>query len=79
MTSFNYPTVVISEHQYTVCVRQNAGFCGIQWAPTDTTSPDSFDLDNAETADGLAVGYFWTRRESLTHARIVFIHLVSCT
>lgn len=66
MTSFNYPTVVISEHQYTVCVRQNAGFCGIQWAPTDTTSPDSFDLDNAETADGLAVGYFWTRRESLT-------------
>jgi len=54
VTSFNYPTVMLAPMQYTVCVRQDAGFCGVQWAPTDTTSPDTFNLDDTETIDGLA-------------------------
>ena len=46
---------MLAPMQYTVCVRQDAGFCGVQWAPTDTTSPDTFNLDDTETIDGLAV------------------------
>jgi len=45
--SLNYPTVMISLIEYTACVRTELGMCGIQWAPTTTTSPNPFQLDDA--------------------------------
>jgi len=52
--SLNYPTVMLAEIQYTICTRREEGYCGISWAQTAGTSPDTFDLDNAEITDGLA-------------------------
>merc|ERR1712226_48978 len=52
--SLNYPTVMLAEIQYTICTRRGEGYCGISWAQTAGTSPDTFDLDNAEITDGLA-------------------------
>ena len=47
---------------YSICVRQETGFCGIEWSAADTTTPDSFDLTSAATT-GLAVSVkipkFW--------------------
>merc|ERR1711953_417411 len=54
VTSLNYPTVLLSGIQYTICTRKEEGYCGISWAPTASTSPDTFDLDDTEIADGLA-------------------------
>ena len=56
LKSFNYPTVMLSAIQYTACVRQEYGYCGIAWSAAATTSPDPFDLDDTETTDGLALG-----------------------
>ena len=47
---------MLSAIQYTVCVRQEYGYCGIAWSAAAQTSPDPFDLDNAEITDGLALG-----------------------
>ena len=58
LKSFNYPTVMLSAIQYTVCVRQEYGYCGIAWMAAAGTSPDTFELnDLAANADnGLALG-----------------------
>ena len=42
---------MLAEVTYTVCVRREAGHCGISWRPVSpsTTTPDSFDLDSALT------------------------------
>merc|ERR1712012_11136 len=55
VTSFNYPTVIISEMMYTACVRQIEGFCGIVWAPTASSAaaPTSFVVD--DTINGAAI------------------------
>ena len=45
---------MIDNTQYSICVRQETGFCGIEWSAADTTSPDPFDLTSDATT-GLAV------------------------
>ena len=52
VTSLNYPTVLLSGIQYTICTRKEEGYCGISWAPTASTSPDTFDLDDTLITDG---------------------------
>ena len=47
--SLNYPTVALDDVVYTVCVRREAGFCGIQWSEAASPSPDSFILDGSLT------------------------------
>jgi len=47
--SLNYPTVALDDVVYTVCVRREAGFCGIQWSEAASPSPDSFILDGTLT------------------------------
>ena len=47
--SLNYPTVALDDVDYTICVRQESGYCGIQWTPAYSTStaaasPDPFQL-----------------------------------
>merc|ERR1711963_804962 len=44
LKSFNYPTVIIDEVIYTLCVRQEVGYCGIKWSAAATTSPTPFDI-----------------------------------
>ena len=46
ITSLNYPTVMITDIAYTICVRREHGYCGVEWALEASTSPDSYVLDN---------------------------------
>ena len=61
VTSFNYPTVIISEMMYTACVRQIEGFCGIVWAPTasSATAPTSFVVDDTINGAAIAVSFLF--------------------
>lgn len=38
---------LLSSQNYQACVRQEAGYCGIEWYPSSRTSPDSFGLLHA--------------------------------
>ena len=53
--SLNYPTVMIQYTKYMICVRQELGYCGIQWSPAANTSPDPFQVGD-DTADAFADG-----------------------
>lgn len=63
--SFNFDGgIQLRDIQYSICVRREAGFCGIQYIVQDNTTPDSFDLSDAtasanggSTATGEAMGY----------------------
>jgi len=46
--SFNYPVVMLDDQIYSICVRQETGFCGIEWSAAATTT-DSFDLTSDQT------------------------------
>ena len=46
---------MIADMLYTICVRQEAGYCGIEWTQSATTAPDPFTLD-AAIAPNLALG-----------------------
>ena len=48
--SFNYPTIMLPDKQWTVCIRREVGYCAIQWSPAATTSPDSFQLMDGDDA-----------------------------
>ena len=46
--SFNFDGgIQLRDIQYTICVRRESGFCGIQYTVQDNTTPDSFDLSDA--------------------------------
>ena len=52
----NYPNALQEALMYTICVRQERGFCGIEWNAVDSTSPDTFHLSKtAAPTAGLAV------------------------
>ena len=42
---------LLSSQNYQACVRQEKGYCGIEWYPSTRTSPDSFGLLHAALAD----------------------------
>ena len=42
--SLNWPTVALDHLDYSICVRQESGYCAIQWSPSASTSPDPFEL-----------------------------------
>ena len=42
--SLNWPTVALDHLDYSICIRQESGYCAIQWNPSVSTSPDSFEL-----------------------------------
>ena len=48
--SFNYPNVMIAGSIYTMCVRQESGYCGIEWSAAATTI-DSFQLTDISAVD----------------------------
>ena len=52
--SLNFAGVPPADTVYSICVRQEIGYCGIEWSQAATTSPDSFDLDATLTV-GVAV------------------------
>ena len=54
LTSFNWPTTMLAAIQYTICVRHDDGYCGVQVAE-DSGSIDAFHLDDTLIADGVAV------------------------
>ena len=53
VASLNYPTTLLTDIAYTACVRQENGYCGIEWSQAATTT-DSFQL-NAGAATTLTV------------------------
>ena len=55
ISSLNYPTTMLTDILYTICVRQEDGYCGIEWKQADTTT-DSFELDDATTQNALVGG-----------------------
>ena len=56
---------MLTDQLYTICVRQEHGYCGIEWMQDATNSPDSFELDATDN-DGLAVSdgnhYFFSKK-----------------
>ena len=56
ISSLNYPTTALTDIAYTICVRREYGFCGIEWAESAISSPDAFDLDAGAAADALVAG-----------------------
>merc|ERR1711879_48765 len=66
--SYNFAGgVQLQNIQYTICIRQELGFCGIEYRTQDGTSPDTFALSDDATptqknggaiATGEAMGYF---------------------
>ena len=56
--SFNYPSTLVDGLMYSICVRQETGFCAIEWSAAATTI-DSFHLSTiAAPTVGLAVSFF---------------------
>ena len=59
VSSLNWPTVMLTDQLYTICVRRESGYCGIEWMADSTTSPDSFQLSSdtitASAPDALTV------------------------
>ena len=55
ITSLNYPTTALKVI-YTICVRRDYGYCGIQWSESAITSPDPFDLNTGTEANALVGG-----------------------
>ena len=46
--SFNFDGgIQLRDIQYTICIRRELGFCGIQYIVQDNTTPDSYDLSDA--------------------------------
>ena len=45
---------------YTICIRQELGYCGIEYRAQDGTSPDTFDLSDA-SAVAANVRHFWCK------------------
>ena len=41
--SYSYGQLLTSQY-YTNCIRTEAGYCGIQWKQSSTTSPDPFGI-----------------------------------
>ena len=41
---------LLYSQDYQACIRQEDGYCGIEWHPSSRTSPDSFGLLNAAGA-----------------------------
>ena len=56
ISSLNYPTTALTDIAYTICVRREYGFCGIEWSESAISSPDAFDLDAGAAADALVAG-----------------------
>merc|ERR550532_1574804 len=54
--SLNYPTTALTDLLYTICVRRDYGYCGIEWSESAITSPDPFDLNTGAVADALVLG-----------------------
>ena len=44
---------MLDEISYTLCVRQEIGYCAIQWSPSASTSPDPFQVGD-DSADAYA-------------------------
>ena len=44
--SFNFGNSrpLIENQQYSICVRQEEGYCGIEWSPTQGVTPDAYEL-----------------------------------
>ena len=40
---------LLSSQNYKACIRQEEGYCGIEWYPSSRTSPDSFGLLHGDT------------------------------
>ena len=54
--SLNYPTTALTDLLYTICVRRDYGYCGIEWSESAITSPDPFDLNSGTEANALVGG-----------------------
>ncbi|TRY74988.1 hypothetical protein TCAL_12452 [Tigriopus californicus] len=51
ITSYNFPGgQLLGDQVYGNCIRQNEGYCSVQYSETPITSPDPFDLDTADPA-----------------------------
>ena len=49
-SSYNFAGgVQLQNIQYTICIRQELGFCGIEYRTQDGTSPDTFALSDDAT------------------------------
>merc|ERR1711971_563156 len=44
--SYNWPTIQLISKTHNICIRREAGYCGIQYQAYSATSPDSFALDD---------------------------------
>ena len=55
ISSLNYPTTALVL-TYTICVRREYGYCGIEWSESAITSPDPFDLNTGAAAIALVGG-----------------------
>merc|ERR1719464_1359101 len=46
VTSYNWPSIQLISKTHNMCIRREAGYCGIQYQAYSATSPDSFILDD---------------------------------
>merc|ERR1719350_2491899 len=46
VTSYNWPSIQLISKTHNICIRREAGYCGIQYQAYSATSPDSFVLDD---------------------------------
>jgi len=44
--SYNWPSIQLISKTHNMCIRREAGYCGIQYQAYSATSPDSFILDD---------------------------------
>ena len=56
IASLNYPTTALTDITYTICVRREYGYCGIEWSESAITTPDPFDLNIDGSSDALVGG-----------------------
>ena len=67
ISSLNYPTVMLADIWYSICIRRENGYCGAEWTLEASTSPDSFALSSdivtsvtATGVDGTSSGAYLT-------------------
>ena len=47
--SLNYPTIILEDKVYSICIRQEHGYCAIEYMQASSTSPDTFHLSDIAT------------------------------
>jgi hypothetical protein len=56
VNSYNWPTVMLQSKSHNICIRKEAGYCGLSLNSYTDTSPDSFIIDDTATTTSINGG-----------------------